>query len=215
MSARAFRTMRNAAAGIGMAGAVALWTSAPGLVATSWAYPPAVGILGKAKSCMACHVNNGPWSDEERTIVDILDKETHQSLRQADGSFLIEAKRGQARTVTTLIGRAKDDPAPAPYRNAWLYVDPKVIETSSLSKFAPGWEVDLPMSCRIVGDAVKGYEGASVSALPMTIRPSDAARDASVTLQIMLTRGESVKAKPTEGMIGNYLEHIVRLRVLD
>ena len=26
-------------------------------------YPPAVGILGKATSCMSCHVNNGPWTD--------------------------------------------------------------------------------------------------------------------------------------------------------
>ena len=185
------------------------------LAAPLWAYPPAVGILGKAQSCLACHVNNGPWTDQEKTIVDILDKETGQSLRQADGAFLIEAKRGQARTLVTVIGRAKGDPAPAPYRNAWLYVDPAQIETSSLSKFAPGWEVNLPMSCRIVGDAVKGYEGATVTALPMTIRPSDAARDATIMLQIMLTRGESVKGKPTEGMIGNYFERTVRLKVLD
>lgn len=215
MNARAFRTMRKAAAGLGAAAVVALCTSVPGMVATSWAYPPAVGILGKAKSCMACHANNGPWTDEKGTIVDILDQETGRSLRQADGTFLIEAKRGQARTVVTVIGRAKDDPAPAPYRNAWLYVDPQQVDTSSLSKFAPGWEVNLPMSCRIVGDAPKGYEGARVTALPMTVRPSDGARDASVTLQIMLTRGESVKGKPTEGMIGNYLERIVRMGVLD
>jgi len=71
------------------------------------------------------------------------------------------------------------------------------------------------MSCRIVGDAVKGYEGATVTALPMTIRPSDAARDATLMLQIMLTRGESVKGKPAEGMIGNYFERTVRLKVLD
>ena len=185
------------------------------LAAPLWAYPPAVGILGKAKSCLACHVSNGPWTDQEKTIVDILDKETGQSLRRADGTFLIEAKRGQARTVVTLIGRAKGDPAPPPYRNAWLYVDPTQIETSSLSKFAPGWEVNLPMSCRIVGDALKGYEGATVTALPMTIRPSDAARDATIMLQIMLTRGESVKGKPAEGMIGNYFERTVRLKVLD
>jgi len=194
---------------------VALFLGMVVLVAPLWAYPPAVGILGKAKSCLACHANNGPWTDQEKTILDILDKETGQSLRQADSTFLIEAKRGQTRTVVTVIGRAKGDTAPAPYRNAWLYVDPTQIETSSLSKFAPGWEVNLPMSCRIAGDAVKGYEGATVTALPMTIRPSDAARDATIMLQIMLTRGESVKGKPAEGMIGNYFERTVRLRVVD
>jgi len=195
--------------------AVAVVLGMAGLAAPLWAYPPAVGILGKSNSCLACHANNGPWTNQEKTIVDILDKETGQSLRQSDGTFLIEAKRGQARTVVTVIGRGKGDAAPAPYRNAWLYVDPTQIGTSSLSKFAPGWAVNLPMSCRIVGDTVKGYEGAAVTALPMTIRPSDDARDATLQLQVMLTRGESVKGKPTEGMLGNYFERTVRLKVLD
>ena len=38
-----------------------------------FAYPPAVGIIGKSKNCLACHVNNGPWRDEGSTIIDILD----------------------------------------------------------------------------------------------------------------------------------------------
>ncbi|MBI3911347.1 MAG: hypothetical protein HY320_10500 [Armatimonadetes bacterium] len=179
------------------------------------AYPPAVGILGNSKTCLSCHVNNGPWTDGAKTLIDILDKESGQSLRQADGSFLIEAKRGQTRTVLTVIGRAKGDTATPPYRNAWLYIDPMQIETSSLAKFAPGWAVNLPMSCRIVGDTVKGYEGATITALPMTIRPLDDARDATIVLQVMLTRGESVKGKPKEGMLGNYFERSVRLKVLN
>src|SRR4030042_4887077 len=88
---------------------------------TSIAYPPAVGILGKAKSCMSCHVNNGPWANEEKNIIDVLDKETMKSLRQPDGSFLIESKRGQQKTILTVIGRMKDDDVPVPYRNAWTY----------------------------------------------------------------------------------------------
>ena len=113
-------------------------------------YPPGVGILGKVKSCMSCHVNNGPWTDERKTIIDILDKETMKSLRQPDGSFLLEVKRGQQKTVLTVIGRIKDDDAPFQYRNAWTYIDPTRIETNSLSKFAPGWAVNLQMSCRVV-----------------------------------------------------------------
>jgi hypothetical protein len=46
-------------------------------------YPPAVGILGKSKSCTSCHINNGLWSDEDKTIIDILDKETGKSLLAA------------------------------------------------------------------------------------------------------------------------------------
>src|SRR5574341_2377985 len=132
------------------------------------AYPPAVGILGKSKSCMNCHVNNGPWQDEAKTIIDILEKQSMKSLRQSDGSFLIEAKRGQTKTILTVIGRVKEDSAPAPYRNAWLYVDPDRIETSSMSKFAPGWTVNLPMSCRLVCDKLSGWDEAKLTVLSMT-----------------------------------------------
>ena len=88
------------------------------------AYPPAVGILGKTTSCLACHVNNGPWKDDGQTIIDVLDKDTMKSLRQADGTFLVTAKRGHPQTLLTVIGRAKGDTVEAPYRNAWLYTDP-------------------------------------------------------------------------------------------
>lgn len=181
----------------------------------AFAYPPAVGILGKSKDCLACHVNNGPWKDDANTIIDIVDKDTKRSFKQPDGSFLIEAKRGEVKKVLTVIGRTKEDTAEAPYRNAWLYVDPKTIESASLSKFAPGWDVDLPMSCRIVGDALEGYEGSKITALPMTVRATDAAQDSELALQVMLTRGESVKGKPKEGMIGSYFERRVKLRVVD
>jgi hypothetical protein len=184
-------------------------------VPTARAYPPGVGILGNKKNCLECHVNNGPWKDDQRTIIDILDRETMKSLKQADGSFLIETKRGTAKTLLTVLGRAKGDPLEAPYRNAWLYVDPATIETGSLSKFAPGWEVNLPMACRLVGDKLELYEGATLTVLPMTLRATDAARDADLTLQVMLTKGESVKGKPKEGMIGSYFERKVTLKIMD
>ncbi len=181
----------------------------------AFAYPPAVGILGKAKDCSSCHINNGPWRDDGKTIIDILDKETKRSFKQFDGGFLIEVKRGEPKTVLTVIGLSTEGEKEAPYRNAWLYVDPKTIESSSLSKFAPGWDVNLPMACRIVGDKLEGFEGAKITVLPMTIRPTDAAQDAEVILLVMLTKGESVKGNPREGLIGNYFERKVRLKVKD
>jgi hypothetical protein len=178
-------------------------------------YPPAVGLLGKSKNCLVCHANNGPWQDEGNTIIDILDKETKRSLMQADGSFLIEVQRSKIRTILTVIGRKKGDKAEAPYRNAWLYVDPQRIKSNSMSKFAPGWNVTLPLSCRVVGDKLEGFEGAKITALPMSVQPSDDAQDADLQLQVMLTKGESVKGKAKEGMKGNYFERIVRLKVLE
>jgi hypothetical protein len=68
------------------------------------AYPPAVGILGEAKNCLSCHIDDGPWEDDGTIIVDIVDKETRASLKQADGSFLIKAKRGEMKTVTAMPG---------------------------------------------------------------------------------------------------------------
>ena len=180
-----------------------------------FAYPPAVGILGKSKDCLSCHVQNGPWKDDGKTIIDIIDRDTKKSFKQPDGSFLIEARRGEIKTVLTVIGRTQDDTEEPPYRNAWLYIDPKTIESSSLSKFAPGWDVNLPMACRIVGDKLEGSEGTKITVLPMTIRPTDSARDSELVLQVMLTKGESVKGKAKEGMLGSYFERKVRLKVSD
>ncbi|MFA5833930.1 MAG: hypothetical protein WDA22_10695 [Bacteroidota bacterium] len=185
------------------------------VASTAIAYPPGVGILGKAKSCMSCHVNNGPWVDESKTIIDILDKETMKSLRQLDGTFQFEAKRGQQKTVLTVIGRIKGDDTPAPYRNAWTYIDPTMIGDSSLSKFAPGWAVNLHMSCRVVGDNLPGFEGTTITALPMTVQPLNDAKDAVLQLQVMLTKGESVKGNTKKGMLGNYFERAVKIKVID
>lgn len=179
----------------------------------AWAYPPAVGILGKAPSCTACHVSNGPWTVASQTIIDILDATTKRSLRSEDGSFLIEVHRGELKTVLTVVGCTKE--CAAPLRNAWLYVDPEQIATSGLSKFAPGWDVNLPMACRIVGDAIAAYPDAHITVLPMTVRPMDAARNADLELQVMLTQGESVKGKAKEGLVSNYFVRTVNLKVVD
>lgn len=178
------------------------------------AYPPAVGILGPARNCLTCHASDGPWKDPAGVIIDILDKSTGKSLKQGDGTFLIGARRGELKTVVTVIGWPAHKGGPAPYRNAWLYVDPKRVPAPDfLNKFAPGWMVNLPMSCRIVGDPVEAYPGAHLTALPMTIRAGDDASDAEIELQVMLTRGESVKGNAKQGMEGNYFERRVRLKV--
>lgn len=75
--------------------------------------------------------------------------------------------------------------------------------------------MNLPASCRIVGDALDVYPGARITVLPMSIRPSDGAQDAEVVLQVMLTKGESVKGRAREGMIGSYFERKVKLKVLE
>ncbi|MBN4061932.1 MAG: hypothetical protein COA57_12755 [Flavobacteriales bacterium] len=179
-----------------------------------YAYPPAVGIIGNAKNCLACHSDKGPWKDKDKTIIDVLDKSTKKSLKQPDGSFLIEVKRNEIADILTVIGRTADDNVDAPYRNAFLYVDPTTIGTTSLSKFAPGWNVNLPMSCKIVGDKLEGYEGAKITVVPSSIRPTDVARDAELSLQVLLTKGGTEKGNALAG-ISNYYEKKVKLKVID
>jgi hypothetical protein len=190
------------------------FNQAKSTVGAAYAYPPAVGILSNSKNCISCHVNNGPWKDDGKTIIDILDRETKKSFKQPDGSFLIEIKRGEQKTVLTVIGNIKDNSIAAPYRNAWLYIDPTTIGTNSLSKFAPGWDVNLSISCRLVGDNLPGYENADITSLPMTIQPTSIAEDAEIQLQVMLTKGEGVKGNAQEGMVGNYFEKRVLLIVI-
>ena len=94
----------------------------------------------------------------------------------------------EVRTLLTVIGQAKGDTAKAPYRNAWLYIDPKTIGHASLSKFAPRWDVNLPMSCRTAGDTLDACEDATLTVRPMTIRPFDTAQDTEPALRINLPR---------------------------
>lgn len=204
------RTLLKAASGCTVL--LCLAALVPGAIS---AYPPAVGILGPSRNCLACHVNNGPWKDQSGVIIDILDKSSGKSLKQGDGTFSISARRGEAKTVLTVIGWRAQKRGAIPFRNAWLYVDPKrVADSTSLNKFAPGWTVNLPMSCRVVGDPAQPYAGDHTTVLPMTVRAGDdAPAETEIELQVMLTRGESVKGKPDQGMEGNYFERKVRLKV--
>ena len=182
-------------------------------ISSANAYPPSVGILSNSKNCMSCHSNNGSWKEDNKLIIDILDMATKKSLKQPDGSFLIEAKRWEQKTVLTVIGHKKDNSGSVPYRNAWLYIDPQTIGSQSLSKFAPNWDVNLPMACRVVGDKLSGYEDANITSLPMTIQPLNNAKNAELQLQVMLTKGESVKGNPLKGILGSYFERKVKLVV--
>jgi hypothetical protein len=178
-------------------------------------YPPGVGITSKSPSCLSCHADNGPWTDVALTIVDILDKDTSASLKQPDGSFLITVPRGERRTVVTVIGRAAGDAAPAPVRNGWIYIDPTLITSDRLTKFPTGWDANLPLSCRLVGDKLPGYENARLTALAMTLEARPEAADAELVLQAMMTTGEAAKGAPNGGLVGNYIERKVKFKVTD
>ncbi|MGE0587075.1 MAG: hypothetical protein AB7O48_00765 [Cyclobacteriaceae bacterium] len=177
------------------------------------AYPPGVGLLSSSKNCVSCHSSKGPWNEDNKLIVDILDAETKKSFKQPDGSFVIETERWEQKKLLTVIGWMKDKSISAPYRNAWLYIDPTTIGTPSLSKFAPNWDVNLPLSCRIVGDKLDGYENADITSLPMIIQPLGSAKNTELQLQIMLTKGESIKGNAQEGTLGNYFERKVFLKI--
>src|SRR5690242_20452542 len=98
-------------------------------IEAAYAYPPAVGILSSSKNCVSCHANKGPWMEDSKLIVDILDADTKKSLKQPDGSFVIETTRWEQKKLLTVIGWLKDKSVSAPYRNAWLYIDPTTIGT--------------------------------------------------------------------------------------
>lgn len=179
------------------------------------AYPPGVGILTNSKNCLSCHANNGPWKEDANNIIDIIDKETKKSLKQADGTFLITAKRYEAKTVYTVLGRKDSEGILSPTKNAWIYIDTTLIGKSTLSKFAPNWEVNLQLSCRITGDKVDNFANSTLTSLPMTIRALSTAKDENIMLQVMLTKGEAEKGNPNNTLKGNYFEKSVRLKIIE
>jgi hypothetical protein len=183
------------------------------LVSNAIAYPPAVSIMGQADDCLTCHVNNGPWIEDDALIIDILDKETRQSLKQPDGSFLIEVSRNDNKTVLCVIGRMAKHPDPPPFRNGWIFFDPKMVDKPTLSKFLPGWEVNATYGCRLVGDKLDLYPGAALTVTSMTVKPTEKAGNGIITWMPALTAGDPPKGKPAEGMLGNFYEYQVKLRI--
>lgn len=175
---------------------------------------PSASVITRNKSCLNCHVNNGEWQ-EDGTIIDIVDKETGKSLKQKDGTFLIEFKPEEIKTLLTILGRVKDE-IDSPYRTGWAYVDPLEQEKASDSsqKFAKNWEVNLNLGCKLIGDKHPLYEGAKITVAPFTIKPTKDAKDAVIKLQAMLTKGESVKGKPKEGMLSNYFERTIYMKII-
>ena len=179
------------------------------------ASPPAVGIVSNSRSCISCHASTGPWTAGPDLVLDLIDKDTQQSLRQPDGSFLLTTKRGSAATAIAVIGYRGLTPEQSPHRNGWTFVDSTSIGTSSLSKFAPGLEISVPYGCKICGDSIAAYPGAVVTTAPISIRPTETAQNADVTFQTLMTSGEPVKGKPKSGLTSNYHARIVHLRVTD
>jgi hypothetical protein len=195
-----------------LAATVILLTIGYGVVSAS---PPAVGMASNSKSCISCHANTGPWQEGASLILDILDKSTMASLRQPDGSFQINCKRGQTASVITVLGYQPQENLPVPHRNGWIFVDTTLIGTPAVSKFAAGWEADIIYGCKIVGDKSALYPDAAIATAPLTIRPLESAKDADISLQVLMTAGEAVKNKPKEGLQSNYFIRTVRLRVVD
>ena len=64
------------------------------------------------------------------------------------------------------------------------------------------------MSCRLVGDKLPVLEDVNITSLPMSIQPLTNAKNAELQLQVMLA-----KARHKNGMLGNYFEKKVILKV--
>ena len=84
-----------------------------------------------------------------------------------------------------------------------------------MSKFAPNWEVNLQLSCRIIGDKVDNFANSTITSLPMTIRALSTAKDENIMLQVMLTKGEAEKGNPNNTLKGNYFEKSVKLKIIE
>lgn len=178
----------------------------------SFAYPPAVGVTGNSPNCLSCHVENGPWEDDDMAAVDILDKATGKSLRQGDGSFMLSAHRNEPKTIMVVLGRRAGDTEEPPTRNGWIFVD---HQASTMTKFPEGWQANVQFGCRVVGDTMTGFEGARVTIAPMTLVAGEDARDAELTLHAMISKGTGVKGKAKEGLISNFLDRKLKLKIIE
>lgn len=170
---------------------------------------PAASLEGRQKSCIACHQNSGPWNDESKLLIDIVDAASGKSLKTADGSFEIAVRRGEERRVRTVFGADQSLPW-RPECAGWLYVDPRELETApeSSSKFAPGWAVNRAFCGKRLNEDLKEYPGKKGGGLTMTLSPREGAKDATIELQVLFKSMD-----PT--LVGNYYVKRVNLKALE
>lgn len=170
---------------------------------------PTAPIVGRNTTCLNCHKNTGPWQDEAKAIIEILDPQTGQSLKQKDGSFLIAAKRNEVKSVQMVFG-VTGDTEKVPECISWCLVDPVEQRQGSdaSNKFAPHWEVNAQYGGRFVGDKVKGYEAHKVVASTMSLRATEKAKDGALVLQVLFPVA-------FRGLDGNYFEKKVTLKITD
>ena len=168
---------------------------------------PGVPLEGRQKTCLSCHINTGPWNDEEKTIIEILDPKTGTSFKKPDGSFAIPVKKGEERRVLVVLG-VEPTYSWIPEWTAWLFVHPEALQKDpeSSPKFAPNWEVNRAFCGKRLGESVKGFEEKKVASITMTIRPLKDAKDETVLLQVFFKSGDRTK-------VGNYFERKVLLQV--
>jgi hypothetical protein len=173
----------------------------------SW---PAAPLEGRQKNCLSCHLNTGPWDDEEKVIIEMRDPKTGTSFREGDGSFRIPVVSGGERRVQVVLG-VEPTYAWIPKLTGWLFVHPEALqkESESSPKFAPKWEANRTYCGKRLGETVKGFEGKKVTAITMTIRPLkgakyETAKYETILLQVLFKSGDRTK-------VGNYYERKVHL----
>lgn len=170
---------------------------------------PAASLESRHMNCLGCHEQANTWADTSQIVIDIVDPKTGVSFRQPDGSFRIEVARGSERKVKSVFGVTPSVKFP-PDMVGWLFVSPDALQTAHESdlKFAPGWSVNRPFCGKRLIEEVPNYPGDKLAAITMTVRPSDTAHDADVSLQVLLK-------SYARGLSGEYIERVVHLDVTD
>ncbi len=162
--------------GIGMM----LFTNEP---ASSW---PAASLEGRQESCLSYHTNTGPWVDEGKLIIDIIDAKTGESFRLSDGSYVIPVKQGTERRVRAVFG-VKPEVQYPPDMVGWLYVDPEELTSAPEAsiKFARRWNVNRSFCGKRLVEKFEGYPGDKLAQITKTISPGENATDREIRLQVL------------------------------
>jgi hypothetical protein len=170
---------------------------------------PAAPLQNRNKDCAVCHTSTNAWMDTSKLIIDIVDTKTGKSLKTANGSFEIPVKRGSELRVNSVLGVKPGYRFP-PEKVGWLYVSPEALQSAQESdpKFAPGWQVNRAFCMKRLVEKIDGFPGNQLAAVTMTVRPLEGAEDATVSLQVLLKSSG-------RGLVGEYFESTVHLRVVD
>jgi cytochrome c2 len=159
--------------------------------------------------CLDCHKAEGQWQSKGLLVADILDARSGRSYKSGNNEFSIPFSPGEEKALIAIFGvRQIGDNLPD--RVGWALLDDDMVKNGTLAspKFPSGWLLNKPYGFSYIDEKDAIFADAKIARVPFAMQPGPDAKDAEVTLHLLVQGGRDISGKQTV-----YEKALVRLKL--